>query len=91
MGKIISFFALFLFLTSCSKEENFKKETELSKKEQIVDILVSNGIEQKDISFVNFKENDNVLTFATIEEFKEFVQEGKMVAKLKNRYFGWSK
>lgn len=80
MQKIVLLLTSFIFLTSCNKDEELKKEPELLKREQIMDILISNGIEKKDISFIDFKETDNVLTFKTIEDFKTFITKKKIIS-----------
>lgn len=84
---------LSIVLFSCSKDvEQEDRDTEV-KKAKITEVLVSNGINSKNVKFSDSITKENALVFNSIEEFEVFLKkrnrENKKERVLNNAYYNY--
>lgn len=79
MKTIYFFLGILCLCISCDSENVEKTETinEVTK-EKIKHVLMSNGISEENIHFSDTLDRSKSLHFSTIEEFEEFVKQGKV-------------
>lgn len=89
MKRIIILAGYFLFLASvvsCNKETEHKNiENIETEKQKITKILVSEGVNSKNIKFSDALPKKNALVFNSIEEFQNFLKKQKDISNKKLR------
>lgn len=80
MKTIYFFLGILCLYISCGKEnvEELEFSTNEVTEEKIKHVLMSNGISEENIHFSDTLDRSKSLHFSTIEEFEEFVKQGKV-------------